>query len=317
MRHQRLRPLVDLLVTLGLCAAGLTTAEAQQVRTAITPDSIRVGDVFNAAIRVEVPPGFTLTAPDSLPIAGEVENAGRVRRTTRELPDGGEEVTIVYPLTAWRTGEHTLPAIRIRVAGPDSARDLAADLPSALVSSVLPADTAGIDPRPPKDVVGPSRLLWPWIVGVLTVVAALTALVYYRRRLRDRIPALTFDVAHADSPKERALASLDEIRASGLLEAGEFKRFYSAATAALRAFLEEFDTAWGTELTSSEIVMACRDAIPQEQADQLAQLLHTADQVKFNRREPATAEALAEWRAVRDWVDHFELLGPVAPVEEP
>ncbi len=306
-----------------LTVSHANVADAQQARTALSPDTILVGDVFRAALRIDLPAGVTLSAPDTLDTTGEIENAGRMRRTTRELPDGGTEVTLVYPVTAWRTGELELPQLTITLNGPDGAREVAASFPGALVISVLPVDTAGLEPRPPKDVLGPGRLLWPWIVGALTFAAALAALVYYRRRLRDRVPALTFDVAHAGTPKERALAALDAIRGRGLVEAGQFKEFYSGLTEVLRAFLEEFDTAWGTELTSAEVVDACRHAVASESAAILAELLGAADQVKFNRRRPAPAEALGEWEAARRWIDHFHLRGPTpsgvtgAPEREP
>jgi hypothetical protein len=296
-----------------LLGAGIPgTAEAQQARSAISPDTILVGDIFRAAIRIALPAGVTLTAPDSLPTTGEVENAGRMRRTTRELPDGGSEETIVYPVTAWRTGEFELPTITLVLSGPDEIRELSASFPSISVRSVLPTDTAGVEPRPPKDVLGPSRLLWPWIVGALSLIAALGAFVYYRRRSRGRVPGLTFDVAQAGSPKERALAELERVRARGLVEAGQYKEFSSGTPAALRGGPEGDDTAGGSELTSAELLTACSDGIATETAESLARILGAADQVKFNRRQPAPAEALGEWEAVRHWVDRFQLKMPLS-----
>jgi hypothetical protein len=299
-----------LALAVVLAAIRAPAAHAQEIRSAISPDSVLVGDVFHAAIRVNVPPGLTLSAPDSLPVTGEIENAGRMRRSTRELPGGGSEVTLVYPLSAWRTGQLELPQVTLTLTGPDGAREAIAAFPNPLVRSVLPGDTTGLRPRPPKDVLGPSRLLWPWVLGALTLVAAVTGFVYYGRRRRQRVPALSFDVAHADSPRERALAALDRVRSRGLVEAGQFKAFYIGTTAALRAFLEEYDTAWGTELTSVEVLQACRNAISGADADRLAELLDAADHVKFNRRTPTPAEAFGEWEAVRQWVDHFQIRGP-------
>lgn len=299
-----------------LVAGGLREAAAQVVRTAVTPDTISIGDIFHAAARVRIPPGAILAAPDTLATSGDLENAGRMRRTTRELPDGDTEITLIYPLTAWRTGELELPAVTIRLTDPNGTEEvLSAAFPNTLIMSVLPVDTAGVEPRPPKDVLGPSRLLWPWIVGAITLAAAVVAFVYYRRRTRSRGLGLTFDVARADSPKERALAALDRVRGLGLIENGEFKMFYTGTVAALRAFLEEYDTAWGTELTSSELLAACRDALPTRDAEDLARILAAADQVKFNRRVPAAPEAIEDWTTVRSWIEGFELRVPVGDPE--
>lgn len=291
----------------------VSTANAQQIRVAIAPDTILVGDVFWAALRVELPPGWTLTAPDSLAITGEVENAGRMNQTIRDRPDAGAEVTLAYPVTAWRAGAVNLPPVKILLNGPDGPEEVPASFPVVQVRSVLPADTAGVEPQPPKDVFGPNRLLWPYLVGALTLAAALAGLIYYRRRLMAKEPALTFDVAEIGSARERALAALDGLRAAGLVERGEVKEFYSASTGVLRAFLEEFDTTWGAELTSSELLHACRGGVAAADIDNLGQILDAADQVKFNRRQPAAVEAFAEWAAVRRWIDQFRLLSPVPP----
>jgi hypothetical protein len=309
MTHRRFIPIA---IALALCAihAAAGRAYPQQVRSAITPDTILVGDIFYAALRVELPPGVTLSVPDTLPLSGAVENAGRVRRNNRELPGGSTEVTLGYPLTAWRPGEHTIPDVTVVLSGPDGRREQPGAFPTALVLSVLPADTAGVEPRPPKDVLGPSRLLWPWVLGAVTLVGALAALVYYRRRRGERAPRLEFDVAHAGSPRERALAALDLIRRQGLLEDGRLKEFYSGTIAALRAFLEEFDTAWGAELTSTELVRASRGSLDDEDAAGLAAILDAADQVKFNRRQPAHTDAVSEWEAVRSWISGFHLRAP-------
>lgn len=306
--------LTSTVLGVGIVMVALATAagsaQAQRVRSAIVPDTILVGDIFQAALRVDLPPGVTLSAPDTLPLTGDVENAGRLRSSSRELPGGGTEVTLSYPLTAWRPGEHQIPRITLALTGPDGTDEVEGHFPSALVLSVLPTDTAGVEPRPPKDVLGPSRLLWPWILGALTVVAAMVALIIYRRRQRERGPRLTFDVAHAGSPRERALAALEQVRAKGLVEGGRLKEFYSETIATLRIFLEEFDTRWGAELTSTELLRAVSPELPDENATRLEAILAAADQVKFNRRHPAPDEAFAEWEAVREWIDHFQLRGP-------
>lgn len=309
-------------LALALASATVTTAQSdgaqtQEVRTALSPDTIRVGDRFYAAVRIQLPAGVTLAAPDTLPTSGDLENAGRVRRATRELPDGATEITLIYPLTPWRTGELEVPSATMRIVDPGGeGEELIATFPHILVVSVLPYDSAGVDPRPLKDVLGPSRLIWPWVVGALTIAAAVAAFVYYRRRSRERQPKLVFDVALAASPRDRALAALDAVRGLGLLEAGDVKNFYSRTIAALRAFLEECDPDWGTDLTSTELVGATRDLIPPEAVATLAQILDDADQVKFNRRTPPAPQALEEWAAVRRWIEEFELLHPVN-AEEP
>ena len=94
----------------------------------------------------------------------DVEQAGRY--TVRVDSSGPSRVaTIAYPLAAWRPGDYQLPPLPIRMIGAGTDTVLAVDLPSFEVSSVLPADTAGIEPKPAKDVLGANRLWWPILLA--------------------------------------------------------------------------------------------------------------------------------------------------------
>jgi hypothetical protein len=301
-------PALPWLLAVAVAALLPTAGRAQQIGTAVTPDTIYVGDVFRAAVRVVLPPGWGVTFPDTLPVAGEVENAGRGERRSRELPGGGREVTIVYPLTAWSPGSAQLPALSLRLESPEGERSLEATFSEPRVRSVLPRDTAGIESRPPKDVLGPGRLVWPWIAALAALLAAVVALVYWRRRRRAATPALSFETALADSSRERALRALDEVRSLGLVERGEVKEFYSRTVGVVRALLEELSPAWGGELTTTELIKSLEaGGLAEESTAHLAPLLEGADQVKFNRRHPASAEAFGEWSELRRWVEGVEL----------
>lgn len=306
-----------ILATLSaLLAGGVGVARAQEVRSTLAPDTILPGDVFRAAIRVELPPGYSLAAPDTIPIADEVENAGRRRIETRELPDGGTEVEITYPLTAWSPGDHHLPAVDLTLSGPDGIWIETVTLPVVSVASVLPGDTSELAPRPPKDVIGASRLIWPWILAALTIALGVVGFVYLQRRRRPPSPALALDVADPGSPRERALAALDRIRAAQLLERGEFKQFYAETASVLRIFLEEYDPDWGTDLTSGELIAATAAAIDDDSAVVLAKFLDAADQVKFNRRDATAEAAVADWEMVRHWIKAFRVKPSLEEVEE-
>lgn len=304
-----------LLLVAGLCFFDPAPIMAQEIRTAVTPDTAHVGDVVRAAIRVDLPPGHAATFPDSLPIAGDVENAGRMSRVSRPLPDGGSEVTAIYPLTPWRPGELELPDIAVVVEGPDGTRALQATFKAMTVRSVLPPDTAGIEPQPPKDVLGPSRVVWPYIAALVAALAALAAFLYwYRKRRRP----LRLEEGRAVPPRERALEALETIRAIGLVEAGELKEFYGRTTTAVRAFLEEINPEWSGDLTTHELIDRMRATLDTEPDPALVRLLQAADLVKFANRRPNPAEAFGEWEGFRTWVATFEWRAPEPePVNEP
>ncbi len=294
MRRSRVRR----AVLVALLSGPPAPAVAQEVGATVAPDTVRVGDVFRAAVRVVLPPGYRAEFPDSLPLAGDVEQAGRRRETADELPDGGRRITVVYPLSAWRPGPVALPAVSVRLAGPGGERTVEAALPELTVRSILPSEAAGVLPRGLKDVLGASRTLWPLVLALLVGIVAVGGVLYWRRRGREApLPAVP-----PIPPRELALAALDRARELGLVEAGRYKAFYSLVTEALRAYLAALDDGWGAELTTTELLGRVERVMLPEVRAGLARLLRSADLVKFARRRPTPAEAIAAWEAARAWV---------------
>lgn len=279
---------------------------APQPRTAIIGDSVRVGDVVPVAVRVVVDRGQRVAWPDTLPLAGdELENVARVRERVDTLPDGRLEATAVYSVTPWRTGELPLPDLPLRVVrGNESVRDMTTALPSLDVLSVLPADTAGVEPRPAKDVIGRSWALWPIILAVLALLALIGAIIWWRRRRATAAEVVPLEPPVP--PRERVLARLQEARDARLVEAGAMKEFYSRVSDALREYLAAIGPGWGEDLTTTELLARFRAQVGAEEARSLGEVLRPADQVKFARREPDSATAHREWEAARAWVMEFE-----------
>lgn len=288
----------------------------QRPRSAVLGDTIRVGDVVPVAVRVVVERGARVAWPDTLPLSGDpLENAARVRERVDTLPDGRLEVTGVYSVTPWRAGEHPLPELTLQmVTGREGVRALTATFPPLEVVSVLPADTAGLEPRPARDVIGRNWALWPFVLGLLLLLAVIAALVWWWRRRAAAAAAMP--AAPPIPPRELALARLQEARDAGLLERGEMKEFYSRITEALRDYLAVIGVGWGADLTTTELLSRFRAQVGHDEARDLARLLRPADQVKFARREPDAATATAEWDAARSWVLGFQWPPRRAPGEQ-
>jgi hypothetical protein len=303
-----MRSLVSLGVAL-LCAAGVH-AQRPSPQAAVVPDVITVGDVFHAAIRLDLPAGVQLAAPDSLVLPEDLEHAGRRELrfdTAAVAPDGSaaRRVTVVYPLTAWRPGSYELTPLALRLVSDGAATTLTVQLPSFEVQSVLPPDTAGIEPQPARDVLGPNRLWWPILLALLLAALTLGGLYYWWRRRRR--PPVEQEVAPVIIvlPRAAALERLAELRRSGLIERGEMKTYYEALTETLRHYAASVNAAWSTDLTTAELsAIAPRRRIAD--AAELLRILHGADMVKF-ARAPASAESA--WRdldAAVAWVERAE-----------
>jgi LPXTG-motif cell wall-anchored protein len=295
----------------SVCLAATAAAlHGQRPQGAVLPQDITVGDVFQAAIRLELPSGAALSAPDTLVLPEDLEHAGR-RSVRTDTVDGVRRVTLVYPLTAWRPGSFALPPVRLAVVSGDSTVELLAALPDFEVGSVLPADTAGIEPRPAKDVLGANRVWWPILLGLLLLALIAAALWYWWKRRRRAEEAPAAPVA-AVPPREAALARLEALEAAGLLERGEAKPYYEALAETLRRYVAAVYPELGVDLTTSELSTRARaGGVPE--ALELVRILGAADLVKFARVRPPADAARQDLVAARGWIERV----PAAAVERP
>ncbi len=286
------------VLVLLLAAPMAVPAQQPRVATALSRDSIRVGDPFRVVVRIDLPAGVSAALPDSLEAGEDIENAGRMRMR-RDSANGAWRVRAVYPLTAWRPGQLPLPELSVVLRSAAGERTVAVKLPSVPVLSVLPKDTTNIQAKPAKDVLGGNRLWWPWLLAALLLLLAL-ALAYwwYRTHRRAAVPPAQPEVM----PRERALAELRRIEQLGLIEEQQFKRFYVLLTALLRAYLETVHAQWGTGLTTEELarVMGRGDELRPA-----VSVLRGGDMVKFARHESNQADARRDLNRARDFVQAY------------
>jgi hypothetical protein len=305
----------DRLVRLALCAALLATASAPALaaqsapQTALVPDTVTVGDVFLAAIRVRVAAGESVAFPDALEAGEAVDAAGR-REIRVDSAEGGERIlTAVYPLAAWRPGVVELGAARVGYATEAGVTTVDVRFPAAVVRSVLPADTAGIAPMPAKDVLGGERVWWPLLLMLLAGLAVAALCLWWWRRRRS---AAAMALVPRVPPRQAALSALDRARAAGLVEAGRLKEFYSLVTNAVRHYVAALHGGWGEDLTTPELAARMTGHDCDDEAAALSALLQRADLVKFARQHVTSGQVIADWEAARAFVARFD--GPALAV---
>jgi hypothetical protein len=294
---------VVIIVTCAAALAGGGSAHAQQPRAAVVPESITVGDVFHAAVRIDLTGDTRMAAPDSLELVDDIEHAGR-REVRMDTAGGVRRATVLYPLAAWRPGSYELPPIPIRIVG--AGRDTVFDvrLPGFDVTSVLPADTAGIEAQPAKDVLGANRLWWPILLALLIAALIATALyIWWKKRRGGGEAPVVF--TPAVPPLEVALAQLAALRREGLIERGEFRVFYERLTETLRHYLAALDPRWSVDLTTSELALRLRTDAGMQDALEMTRILGAADMVKFARATTTKDNATADLDAARGWVERF------------
>jgi hypothetical protein len=298
------------------CAASAATAGAHdttgvRVASGVVPDTVTVGQRYRAVARITVPPGsrveVTLAPVDS----ESVETVGQVKVDTTAAAQGrfGAEVTLV----AWKTGPGKAVDALLRVTPPGgAAREVSFPFAAPFVRSVLPEDTAGVRPRGPKDVLDAKPTMVKQVklpaLGLLLFLLLLGLAYGIIRLLRRRGSEEIAD------PRERSLAALDRIAASGAVERGEWRAVYSGISEAMRDLASCLEPAWGRDLTTGELALRMADdGVPAEDVGTAAAVLDRADLVKFARQQPAAETAREDLAAARAWAARIQ--PPVRPAD--
>lgn len=287
-----------------------------QVATGAAPDTVTVGDPFQALVRVVAATGSRVEFPPLPTGANALELRDSLRVVTGSDPAAG--VLAIYPLVAWRTGSLAVPPLPVRVTLPDGTAEVyRVTLRLPWVRSVLPPEPAEVEPRGAKDVLDAERASawWALLLALALLLVTLAAYVLWRRRAAEAAP-----LSPPLSPRAQALATLDRARALRPTDAGEWKPFFSLLSGALRAYLAALSPHWSEDLTTRELLRALEnDRRAGAQLRTLHSVLNLADRVKFARYNPHAEEAEEAWIAARQWIESFEPTErshPAAPKRE-
>ena len=277
-------------------------------RASVQPKTVTVGDRFVSGAAVAVPAGTRVAVEVPKDSADRWRVVGAATATARD--SARTRCLVVVPMVAWTPGIPDSLRASLRVT-PPGGRAIVVPITLRLptVRAVLPDDTTKWRVRPPHDVWGPSRD-WRVLAGMALLALLLLALIAWlaarlvRRRRKKMAPA---------TARQRALAMLEKARTSGLIEAGNWKGFYTLVGDALRGFAAELEPRWSTDLTSSELLEAMReDDVAAGDVDALGHLLRVADLAKFARHGRAPDDARRDLDEARCWVQGF-----VPPAREP
>jgi hypothetical protein len=273
---------VNILTVLALVQAVTLNGRLQGGIT-IRPDTVRVGDPFTVSIRVRAPLGASIEFPAAPDSGGPVEPLDPVQIATT-ADSVALDQTATYRLAAWRTGNFHIPFADVHVRQDIGNRRVEVSGVVIHVASVLPADTAGIEPKPQRGVITFGLPWWVWALVAALAVALLMLIAWLWRRRRQRpVPR--------EAPFAIAEREFDRVEALDLLAAGERARHVTLMIEVLRDYVAAVVDKASTSQTSSELAAAMRRAGMGSYA-RVAALLSEVDLIKFARRG-VTAERAA------------------------
>lgn len=253
-----------------LCAflsAGVATA--QNVESVVSVDSVSVGDRFN--LTVFVGHDGTRNAlfphnlrPDSLnqlqaPFAlGDLEIIRLVKQGRRPYASGGQIDSVVYEVTTFALDTARVAGIPVGLSTEiDTLFGMGAPL-EVRVTSLVPADASEI-----KDILPLAefpRSWWPWIVGVLAVLAVIAGIWWWRRNTEEE--ATEEMPSTPDTPPyDEAVQRLTRLESFDLNDPDSIKPFYVELTDILRTYVGRRAHIPALESTTRELMERLRQLV--------------------------------------------------------
>lgn len=264
--------------------------------------SAQIAERVEMTLDVRAPQGVAIRFPESADAMGEFD----VMKVSDQLdiPDGEERRwTRTYELESLASGEHVIPAIDVHFTDRRSGAAVADVVQSEPIEMQIVSVLEGqADPLAFRDIKGEVEIAAPtesdrtWIAyslggGFALALAAIGLVVWQRRR-------------NNLSPAERALAELNELEQSELLQQGLVEEFYCSLTDIVRRYLERQFAIDAPLLTTEEFLAAMQHerALDATYRESLGEFLTVADMVKFARFEPGSSEATETIDVARQFV---------------
>lgn len=213
---------------------------------------------------------------------------------------GGGGAAASLRLEPMLAGELETPVLTLSAAGGFGEVVAEVEPIAVMVGSVLGAET-GVDLAAARPLFDPAPVpAWRWwAAGVAGAAAVLVGAAVWRRWRRRDVSAPK-PAAH-----EAALAELDALLASGLLERQAFVAFTGEVSGVLRRYVESRFGLSAPDLTTEEFLRLAEGSarVPRDEVPALASYLGHVDLVKFAKM-PVTEAACVDGAAtVRGFVE--------------
>jgi hypothetical protein len=287
------------VIALLLAAAAAAPAEAQPapqahpfaVSARADKAAVTLGEPFTVTIRVEHPALDVYALPE--PLAVDPLALRGAPSVARQSQGDRAETTFTLPLAVLKSLEPRLPALSLRVDGPEGVRQLTVpETPIRLRSLVAEeraptAEQAHHGPKPPVPVLVRS-FLWAWVLGGVLLLAAAILAVREARRRRALRPV---PVPPPPTPEEEAMARLLSLKQRRPWDRGLGRAAVFELSEIVRAYLGSRLRFDALDLTSEELLAELRRRrLLGLDLPELSDELSWQDLVKFAKAEPGAEE---------------------------
>ncbi len=199
-----------------------------------------------------------------------------------------------YVLTSFDSGQYVIPSQEVLINNKKFLTD------SLLVSvATVKVDTLKQQMFPIKAIKSEPKtfddykpLLW-WILLILLVIATALYFIFRKKEKKEEVKVVI-------APIQEALQRLKELDEKQLLQQNKIKIYYTELTDIVRTYIEKDIYIPALESTTNELIDTINDfnessklGISKETIQQLKEVLHSADMVKFAKSKPIVEEIKA------------------------
>lgn len=282
----------------------VATATRAQATVDARLDSMRIpfGGQTTLRLRVSAPKGVAVAMPTlraGQKLTGDVMV---VEKPTTQTAQSGDSVVaqLSAPITSFTPGRYTLPGLKVGVGG----KQIETNTLTLVVDSVALDKQNPQKTYPPKDIQRNPFSWADWWLPLLLLVAVLlmaAAIVASVRRLRSHKPIkVTVREVRVVPAHQRALERIAELKKQ---TPADSKEYYTSLTDVLRQYITERFGFNAMELTSREIIDRLSQEQDKDKADELREVLRTADLVKFAKYASTDDETDSNLESVAHFID--------------
>lgn len=231
--------------------------------------------------------------------------------------DNRYELIKKYGLAQFDSGKYTVPSLKVFI----NKKPYFTDSLSIEVANVQ-VDTLQQKMYEIKPIIGAesaSSGIWKWLLIILALVG-IGFLVYYliKKYQKKKVEQEVYK-----TPIEKATSLLNTLEKKELWQKGEVKAYYSELTDIARNYIEEAIEIPAMESTTSELIVALRNAsqkkkmaVSQETLENLERVLKQADLVKFAKSKPLDFEIAEDKKKIEKAILTLDNAIPEEVVEE-
>lgn len=300
---------------IALVAIALFGVSAMYAQVTVTArlDSVQfyVGQQDGLELQVTMPAGRQLQMPvlkKGMEIVPDVEIVDVAAQDTLLMNEGNQwQITQRYIITAWDSAYYYLPSISVKV---DSVEYESKPLAFKVYS--LEVDTLNADRFFPNRDIQELPFSWEdWreiAYGLMIIVPLLALIVAMVILIKKGKPIFRLVRRKKKLPAHQvAISEIERIKEQRTWAKEDSKEYYTLLTDTLRTYIQDRYGFSAMEMTSSEIIERLMQEGDEKSIEELREIFHTADLVKFAKWSTQINENDANLMAALQYINETKL----------